>query len=159
MAHIYIGKKYILTVENDRFTIECEGEEICSLIPETAVGTVTETLRPDGIPEFAEQEDRGEELLSFEKTNDNTFVWTAKSPTWAKIYTLTCDPDGFTYSVTVKGSGSIGQICYFADGSSLAETRDALTEKDRHSTYEFYEYFTNSSSDNTNSHKVETRVE
>ena len=44
MAHIYIGKKYILTVENDRFTIECEGEEICSLIPETAVGTVTETI-------------------------------------------------------------------------------------------------------------------
>jgi len=137
MSYLYKGKNYLLSVTEDRFTVKCEGEEICSLIPTTAVETVTEA---DGV--FTDHKDLLETLTSFAKKEDGIFQWTAKSSLWEKTYTLTCDPDGFTYSVTAKGSGSIGQICYFADGSSLAETRDLLTEKDRHSTYEFYEYFT-----------------
>jgi len=141
MPYTYKGKNYLLSVTENRFTLQCEGEEICSLIPETAVGTVTETPRADGVPEFTEHEDLSEELLSFAKTGDGTFTWTAKTSLWSKTYSLTCDPDGFTYSVTVKGSGAMGRIHYFADGSSIAANKDDRRIPERHSTYEFYENY------------------
>ncbi|MBE6598959.1 MAG: hypothetical protein E7638_05905 [Ruminococcaceae bacterium] len=141
MSYIYKGKKYTLTVTEERFTVECEGVEICSLIPTSPVMTVTVDGNGTCPEDYTEHPDLDEETVSFETEGDSLYRWRTKSSLWEKVYTLSCDPDGFTYTVTVTGEGNIGKVTYFANGNSLQKNRHCMTDTQNHSTYGFYEYY------------------
>lgn len=48
------------------------------------------------------------------RLSDGEFLWKGTSDLWNKEYRLSCDREGFTYSVTVKGKGRIGKVDYFS---------------------------------------------
>lgn len=127
--YIYKGDRYSLEIGTSAIRVYQDGVRVTDLMPATSVGTVTEL---DG--EFTENEEHGERTpAAIEKISDGEFLWKGTSDLWNKEYRLSCDREGFTYSVTLKGKGRVGKVDYF---SAHLEDSDYTC-----SDYNFCEYF------------------
>ncbi len=123
----YRGIGYRLHISLSRIVVFREGRRIAGLLPAAEVRTVEE--RDGG---FAEHPD-ADGPATLERLEDSAFLWRARSAAWEKEYRLDCDPEGFEFTVTVRGRGSIGQVSYFARGREDGKTAG--------SDYHFCEYF------------------
>jgi len=102
--YIYTGVKYSAEITEKSVLVKIRDRKIVNLLPSSAVCTV------ENNENIADTDER---LVSFEKVGDGVFLYTAKSKLWDKVYTFECDSEGITYSVKVKGTGSVGTVEYF----------------------------------------------
>lgn len=127
-SYIYEGSGYLVEVSRGFITVRQHGRKLCSLLPTTAVTSVTER---DG--EFEQERDVRETVTDFSPLSDSAFRWTSESALWKKEYILECDGEGFTYTVRLTGQGRLGKVDYFG-GIAGGEKTDG-------SRYHFCEYF------------------
>jgi len=132
--YLYSAKNYSLEVSDGGFSVYRCGRYLMHLLPTTVVKKVTESENENLETVFTEEEDHFETVTAFiPDTDAGVFKWEAKGKLWEKTYTLTCDDEGFSYTVTLKGCGSVGRVEYFTDTS--------LTGGNYASDYDFCEYF------------------
>ena len=124
-TYLYSGDKYTAEVSAEHILIRQDGRKLVRLLPTTAVGTVTKVPEDEVVevahdkwegfddPHFVCRDDDAEKVTSFAPLADGVYRWTTRSANWEKEYILECDADGFSYSVSITGEGSVGRVDYF----------------------------------------------
>ncbi len=125
--YVYRGIGYQLKISPDRVFVIRNGRRVADLLPAAEVKTVEE--RDGGFVEHPDIDGPA----AVERLGDSAFLWRVKSSQWEKEYRLDCDPEGFEFTVTVRGRGDIGQVNYFARAREDGPTTGSV--------YHFCEYF------------------